>query len=187
MDDTVLFREEQRFRQPWLWGLVGGMTAATLVPVAWGTVQQLVLRRPWGNRPMSDAGLLALCVGIVVFDAAVVWLVAAARLTTVVVRDGLRLRFRPFHRRWHTFAAGDIEAAEATDYRPILDYGGWGIRFGRRGKAYNVSGHRGVQLRLRGGHRLLVGSQRADALAAAITVARGGTSAGGTASDRSPA
>ncbi len=168
MDDPVLFREEQRFRQPWLWGLLVGMTAATLVPVVWGTVQQLVLGRPWGGRPMSDAGLVAVCAGIVVFDAAIVGLFASARLTTEVVRDGVRLRFRPLHRRWRTMAVSDIEEVGATDYRPILDYGGWGIRFGPGGRAYTVSGHRGVQLHLSGGRRLLVGSQRADALAAAI-------------------
>jgi hypothetical protein len=58
-------------------------------------------------------------------------------------------------------------------YRPIRDYGGWGIRYGRGGKAYNVSGNRGVMLELSDGQKLLIGSQRPEELANAINLALG--------------
>jgi hypothetical protein len=54
----------------------------------------------------------------------------------------------------------------------LRDYGGWGIRKGRSGWAYNVSGDRGVRLTYTDGETLLIGSQRADELAKAIEVAR---------------
>ena len=44
----------------------------------------------------------------------------------------------------------------------------WRVRYGRAGKAYNVSGNRGVVLAFDHGRTLLLGSQRADELAAAI-------------------
>jgi len=56
-------------------------------------------------------------------------------------------------------------------YSPISDYGGWGIRYGSIGKAYNVSGNRGVQLELLNGERILIGSQKPEELAAAIDLA----------------
>jgi len=60
------------------------------------------------------------------------------------------------------------EAAIAVKtYSPILDYGRWGIRYGWRGKAYNVSGNRGVIFVLPGGETLLIGSQRPEELASA--------------------
>jgi hypothetical protein len=40
-----------------------------------------------------------------------------------------------------------------------MEYGGWGIKYGKMGKAYNVSGNRGVQLEFTDGKRLLIGSQ----------------------------
>lgn len=40
------------------------------------------------------------------------------------------------------------------------DYGGWGIRYGRKGKAFNVFGSRGLQLEFTNGKRLLIGSQK---------------------------
>ena len=55
----------------------------------------------------------------------------------------------------------------------FYDYGGWGIRRGRRGWAYNVSGNRGVLLQLENEKTLLIGSQRPDELAAAIEAQRG--------------
>ena len=59
--------------------------------------------------------------------------------------------------------------------QPILEYGGWGIRYSPFGKgwAYNVRGNQGVQLELANGQRILVGSQRADELARAIGQAKG--------------
>jgi TATA-box binding protein (TBP) (component of TFIID and TFIIIB) len=51
----------------------------------------------------------------------------------------------------------------------LLEYGGWGIKYGRKGKAYNVSGNRGVQLVFKDGKQLLIGSQRAEELAEAIS------------------
>ncbi len=42
------------------------------------------------------------------------------------------------------------------------------MKYGRAGKAYNVSGNRGVQLKLSSGKGLLIGSQRPEELAQAI-------------------
>lgn len=52
-----------------------------------------------------------------------------------------------------------IRHSEVRTYSPLKEYGGWGIRYGSNGKAYNVSGNQGVQLEFRDGKRLLVGSQ----------------------------
>jgi hypothetical protein len=90
----------------------------------------------------------------------------------VVVRPGeVEIHMWPFRRK--VIPVQDIVEYEPRTYRPILEYGGWGIRFGPRGWAYNVSGNRGVQLRLRDGKRILIGSQKADELARAIAEARG--------------
>ena len=62
----------------------------------------------------------------------------------------------------------EIESAEATEYRPLRDYGGWGLRISGKGKAYNMRGDRGVQLVLKNGGRVLIGSQRDQELEAAI-------------------
>lgn len=82
--------------------------------------------------------------------------------------DGLCVRVLPFTRFRRHIPFDLITSCEARTYSPIREYGGWGMKFGRGGKAYNVMGNRGVQLVLVSGERLLIGSQRADELAGVI-------------------
>jgi hypothetical protein len=58
----------------------------------------------------------------------------------------------------------DIDHFEARQYSALKEYGGWGIRGGSQKKAYNVYGNEGVELTLRDGSKIMIGSQRAEAL-----------------------
>lgn len=62
----------------------------------------------------------------------------------------------------------DITSAHAISYRPIMEYGGWGLRFPPGKRVLTVSGERGGQLELSSGKKRLVGSQQADALVRAL-------------------
>jgi hypothetical protein len=167
----VVFREVQKFRQPWVWVLVLGVLGPLVVLFGSGLVQQLGSGRPWGNRPMSDGGLIIASLITFAIAVAVVWLMLALTLVVEVRDDALHVHFNPLKRR--TVAYSDIVHVEAVRYRPIVEYGGWGLRRGRNGWAYNVSGNQGVRLDLRDGSDLLLGSQRFVELAAAIDKARG--------------
>lgn len=112
---------------------------------------------PGGVLPMVIGLLVMIIVAVVYF---------LLNLTVSVDPDKLRIRFRPF--TGEEIAYSEIESAEAVTYRPLRDYGGWGIRYGRGGRALNVSGDKGVQLVMKGGERLLLGSLRPMELAAAI-------------------
>jgi hypothetical protein len=57
---------------------------------------------------------------------------------------------------------------ETRTYRPIRDFGGWGVRWAARGIVYHARGKHGARLVLASGERVLIGSQRADDLARAI-------------------
>ena len=91
-------------------------------------------------------------------------------LTTEVHSDGLYIRFFPFHLSFRRIAIEEIGGFEVCTYNPIKDYGGWGIRYGRKGKAYNVSRNRGVQLELLNRKHLLIGSQKPEELAEALNL-----------------
>jgi hypothetical protein len=170
------FREEQRFRQPWIWILILPLCVGGIGLFGWTMVEQLVRGRPVGNQPMPDLVLLIIGPLFILLLAGLLWLMWVARLVTEVRDDGIYIRFYPFHRSFHDFLWEEIESFEARTYRPILEYGGWGIRSGSGNKAYNVSGNRGLQLSLGGWRsgRVLIGSQRPEELAMAVESARSG-------------
>ena len=166
------FEETQRFRQWWLVLLVLFVVAVTVIPFGTGMVQQLVTGKPWGDKPLPDGALIGVglfAIGIPLF---VAWLLLAAKLTTRVGDTTLHVGLWPIHRRPKEIDLLRVAEVEACSYRPLRDYGGWGVRRGRNGTAYNVSGDRGVRITDTDGETLLIGSQRADELAEAIEAAR---------------
>jgi hypothetical protein len=82
--------------------------------------------------------------------------------------EAVHVRFVPLHQSFRRVPWTAIESVESVDYRPLREYGGWGIRWRPGALAYNVSGSRGVSLSRPGDRDLLIGSQRPDELAAAI-------------------
>jgi len=160
--DDILFREVQRFRQPWILALLLGIVAI----FAWGFVQQIVLGVPWGNNPASDTLMWVL----LLFIGALVVFILAIRLEVTVSAAGLSVRFFPLHLRSRHFGRSEIVEHRAMAYHPLRDFGGWGIRYGRTGWAYIVRGTEGVLVRTFDGRQLLIGSLRAVELDAAIGV-----------------
>jgi len=143
---TVHIREVQRFS-----GLV---TVAAALALAYGIALQFI--------PKGWPGGISL----IVAPLTLLLMYAVLKLVTEVRDDGLYVRMfpLPFRRiRWD-----EIESYYVRTYRPIREYGGWGMRLGIAGKAYNAWGNRGVQLILRSGHRVLLGSQMPESLEAAI-------------------
>jgi hypothetical protein len=157
------FREEQQFRQVWIWiililctGLVWYSSARVLVGEHGGDSVAIVL---------VIAYWLAFGVGLPA-------LFYFLKLITEVRGDGISVRFYPFHRSFHRYLFDNVERCQIREYKPIKEYGGWGIRHGVNGKAYSVSGHQGVQLELVDGERVLIGSQRAGELMEVIRLRR---------------
>ena len=157
----MIFEERQRFRQWWAW-------IAILAPavVAWLMFfLQIVGGEPVGDDPAPDwfIWLMVAVMGI----GFPTWF-AVLTLETRVDDEGVHVRFRNgIGRRDVAFA--DIVEVESREYRPILEFGGWGLRWGRhRRRAFTASGTAGVEIRLRDGRSVLVGSQRAGELAGVI-------------------
>lgn len=159
-DDTI-FREVQR----WSLKLRGLVLALCLLGAAGGVVSTVVILT---RSSVGWAPLLVTIVCGVLIPFGVGLLIWVCRLETEVRRDGLYVRYFPFHAHFRRFGADELSEYRACKYRPILEYGGWGIRYGWKGRAYNVSGNQGVQLVFRNGKRLLIGSAKPSELETAI-------------------
>ena len=157
----ILFREVQHFRQIWLWLLLLAISGVCI----YAMIVQLILGEPFGSNPAPDVVLIII---VVIFGLGFPILFYNIRLTTEVRDDGLYYRFLPFHCSVQKIRLDDIKSCEVRTYSPLKEYGGWGIRYGAKGKAYNVKGNRGVQLELTDGELILMGSQRPEELAGAL-------------------
>ncbi|MYK67740.1 MAG: hypothetical protein F4022_14920, partial [Gemmatimonadetes bacterium] len=65
----------------------------------------------------------------------------------------------------------DIEGVRPTTYRPLRDFGGWGIRWRGNRTAWTIRGHQAVAVKLHGGREIYVGSMYPQRLAGAIQAA----------------
>ena len=153
-----LLREEQRFRDTRLGLLLFGSAALEL------TLPVFILREVLGDpsRELPSWGI-AVIGGIFVLGLLILWFAIVGGLDTEILAGGIAVQFRPLTKR-HFYRWSEIESIEARKYRPIFEYGGWGIRGFRKNRAYNVSGSEGLQLVFKDGKRLLIGSQQAAAL-----------------------
>jgi hypothetical protein len=168
----MYFHEEQQFRQRWLWQLFGAVSIPIVGLLGYGVYQQLVLGHPFGTNPASNRQLSGVFIAVLVLHSLVIALFWYARLDVEVDATDVAIRFRPFHWSPRRIALHKITDARARHYSALGEYGGWGIRAGIHGSAYNVSGDDGVQLTLADGRRILIGSRRSGELEAAIWQAK---------------
>ena len=93
-----------------------------------------------------------------------IWLFSASRLITRIDKFGIAFRFIPFQLKFKAISWNEIERFEVRKYKPLSEFGGWGIKYGKKGKVYNVDGDKGLQLYLKTGKQILIGTQKADEL-----------------------
>jgi hypothetical protein len=156
-ENSDAFEESQRFNQLWLWGLllcvVGFNIYSSFFGNEGGEIDKELL--------YSLIPLLVVCLLFVLL-----------KLETHIDEKGISVRFLPFQRRWKSFNWAEIQHIEVRTYRPLMEYGGWGIRGLAGNKAYNVNGKIGIQVVFQNGNKLLIGTQKPDKASEAIKAFR---------------
>jgi len=160
MADNVIFQETQRFRQWWVW-LIALVPAALSIG---GLLYQETTGKPFGNNPAASEEYIV----IIATALLVPLLFLVFKLETKITGGSVSYRFFPFHMKWRVLTFDQIRHWETRTYKPLAEYGGWGLRYGSGGWCYNVSGNKGLQLVKQDGKRLLIGTQRPEELASAL-------------------
>ena len=133
-----------------------------------GIYSQEVLQKPWGNNPTDTLGLLLILFFELFLMGGIIFLFIKMRLKVEIKTDGLWYCFPPLARKWKCIKKEEIAGFEVRNYRPVSEYGGWGIKGSSKNKAYNVSGTTGLQLYLKNGRKVLFGTQESQAIEFAI-------------------
>lgn len=145
---TFIFKETQRFNQPWIWGTIILVTGITF----YGLLSQ----------PMEDWGMVipVMVIGLVIL------LLVSMKLKTRIDTVALSFSYFPFIRR-RTYPISDIENLELIAYNSIFKFGGWGIRYNFEMWAYNVRGKHGLVVTLKR-KKFLIGTQKPEEMQKAI-------------------
>lgn len=145
------YTEVQGFRQWWLWVLLLGL----LLFFLYAFLQQVFLGKPVGDNPMNNWAL-----GFtIVFMFALILSLGLLQLRTHISKETITIRFGPFGT--HQFAWNQIRKAR------IIHYGfvGYGYRITKNhGTVYNTGGNRGLELVLKNGDKITIGTQRPEQL-----------------------
>ncbi|NUM53914.1 MAG: hypothetical protein HUU46_09750 [Candidatus Hydrogenedentes bacterium] len=156
-----MYTEDQRFAL-WVYLVAIAVTCISLAG--------LVIA---ANTPNANPVPIATVIVVAVL-CAFLWDVLVLR--TTVSRDGVYVRLGwPIPIFWTRIGAGRIREARVVTYRPLLDAGGWGLRFGRFDGRFatfwNARGNRGVMIET-DSRRYVIGSQSPELLHAAIELVR---------------
>ncbi len=152
----VEFKESQRVTQWWLWLILVSIIGLFV----YGSYKQLFMGVPWGNNPMSDAGLVIFTLLVLILFLMFLFV----RLRTCIDSDGIKMRISPFVSKAVVWS--EVENACVLKYGFV---GGWGVRlFTKYGTVYNIKGDRGLFVELKNGNKFLIGTQKEEELAKVI-------------------
>jgi hypothetical protein len=166
----VFFSEEQQFRHSiFIWILVIPLLITLVLMVKAIYVEQGINNSLTENMSPQAGAVIASIFTFVVVGIAFT-IMFKSKLTTEISNEGIKYRFVPFVNREKLILHQDIEKIEVGKYRPITEFGGWGVRrrLISRKTAYNISGNQGMRIWLKNGQQILIGTQKASELKLAV-------------------
>ncbi|HEY9006502.1 hypothetical protein [Ohtaekwangia sp.] len=159
------FEEVQRFRQNrWVWYIFTPFTLLVFLPLLNGIYIQLVKGIPWGDKPMSNDGLIAFILFMLVCWALTGWMLYSIRLEVYIDSEGVHYRYFPNRYTWRTIARGEITSYEVRRKKIISETGGIGYHRNvfRNSRSMIIRGSVYIRLVLSGDRKVLIGTQHPD-------------------------
>jgi hypothetical protein len=101
---------------------------------------------------------------------ALIFFFTSFTLKTQINVTGIYVRYSPFQASFISYSFEDIQDLYIRKFNALNEYNGWGIKWGAMGKSYTVTtNNTGIQLILKSGERVLIGTQQAKQIIAAFT------------------
>lgn len=150
-----IFIEEQKFPQIWLFLVLAIAFVAVTIPIVkgWNTI----LQGNFGEILNDLGGFLVILFVFAVFN--------FFKLKTRIDEKGIYYQYLPLHFSYRFLPWESISKCYVRNYNAIFEYGGWGLKFSFRknkGKSFTVKSNVGLQLLLKNGKHLLIGTQKKE-------------------------
>ena len=159
MENEILFSEIQRYKQKWMSVLLIVLAIIGMTPLVSSIVMQFWIKTPLDKKPIDIGGAALVTLIIMALVGTISSLVGSSKLETYIKKEGITVRFYPIQTNFKLYKWEDISTCYVRQYSPIKEFGGWGVRGGLgKSNALNVSGNMGIQLELKNGYKLLIGT-----------------------------
>ena len=143
----IKFKEKQKFTQWWFWLILIGLGIIAI----YGVFKQIFLGQQFGDKPMSDSGIIIFAIGVFGF----IYFNWYMTLITEINDNGIKLNFVPFVKK--TIKWNEIKSVKIVNYGFV----GYGIRMGSKyGTVYNINGNKGLSIELKSGKKFVIGTQK---------------------------
>jgi hypothetical protein len=73
------------------------------------------------------------------------------KLKITIDPKGITYQYPPFRNKPTTLPWEDIQTAELLKINPLIEFGGWGLRYGKLGAAYTTRGKHILHIKMRKG------------------------------------
>ena len=101
------------------------------------------IAHPTDSEPFDWFGLVILAiVGLFIFS---------IKLKITIDPKGITYQYPPFRNKPTTLPWENIETVELLKINPLKEFGGWGLRRGKLGKAYTTAGNHILHVKLKNG------------------------------------
>lgn len=172
MNDGGSMYRERTWAPAWVWLLMAGACVLGIGATLFAAFQQPDPGEIARGDSLSQLGSVLVGGGVLLFFVAMTSIFMC--LDVEVRSDHLFISLGPVHLVRRRIRYADIESVRAVTYRPIREFGGWGIRWRGRRTAWTIRGNQAVAITLQSGREIYVGSRFPQRLAGRIEVAMRG-------------
>lgn len=167
--ERLIYSEEQSFRESFVPWLMLGSIVVMVGGFGLAFYEQLYLGRTTVDKTIDNELLWSSILSLAVLSGVFLFILNR-KLITEIWTDGIRYKFAPFVRKLKHIPLSEIASVEVEKYRPLLEFGGWGVRkrFLSRKTAYNISGNMGMRVIKKNGSQIVFGTMKPDELKRAI-------------------
>jgi hypothetical protein len=159
MENTVIYYSEKQKINKVLSALI--IIFAGVLPIGSYVYMYFIIISVLKQPIFAKSTSMFIFSGLIVFllSLFIIYLFLTLKLEITFAPEGIFFRFFPFHRKFRFIPYSEIKYFTIRKFKPILEYGGWGIRYSlkRNGIAYTLSGNYGLQLELNSYKRILIG------------------------------
>lgn len=160
----IYYEEEQNLKDNrWLWVLLLIFTMGALLPLIDGMYWQVIKGQPWGDKPMSDDGIIALFIIIFIICCLVTWIMVSMKLHVIIDAEGVHYKFFPNEPKWSTISKEEIIDFDIAK-KNIFSRFGHRRHWFLKTKTMNVNGTVHLSLYLKNGRKIQLGSRNPEGL-----------------------